>query len=324
MAVHHTFLIFAAPVLIAVISGRDLPQHNKSSAYACASLVSSGTTVETEDGYMTLDHNVSKITLQEHLSRNATPPRFNINAQMRTRTVRMEPSSLEPEWRDRFMCSDAHPDVPPFSDLLKGAVPGEQRQRLTGQALKCLITVHTADPVGGDKFVGRVVLEAVPGQPLDGWHELRGRDGKPVLGRNGNCTAVQLRLVYEHRGNATKRDSEQQPQQMQQANAMPREQQQQQQQQMNQEHQQPQQQQQSQVTQPLPSNVGIGDNGVSASLVNVHSPAVSETYVRHSKCGDERQSQGSPARGPAVSPRSSESINEDSSLPSPSSLGDET
>jgi hypothetical protein len=324
MAVHDTLLIFCTPVLIAVISGRDLPPHNKSSAYACASLVGSGTTVETEDGYMTLDHNVSKITLQEHLSRNATPPRFNINAQMRTRTVRMEPSSLQPEWRDRFMCSDAHPDVPPFSDLLKGAVPGENRQRLAGQALKCLITVHTADPVGGDKFVGRLVLDAVPGQPIDGWHELRGRDGKPVLGRNGNCTAIQLKLVYEHRGDAAKRDSEQQPQHMQQPNLMPREQQQQQQQRMNQAHRQPQQQQQSQVAQPSPTNVGIGDDGVSASLVNVAARAVADTDTRHSRGGDERQSQGSHARGPAVSPISSESVNEDSSLPSPSSLGDET
>jgi hypothetical protein len=86
-------------VHVEVEAGRDFPITNKNNSYCCVSLLGQGTTVESPEGAMLVDHNVSKLNSSEHFTKGVSPPRWNINPQMKTSTVRH--SFEKVEWKDR-------------------------------------------------------------------------------------------------------------------------------------------------------------------------------------------------------------------------------
>jgi hypothetical protein len=88
-------------VHVEVEAGRDFPITNKNSAYCCVSLLGQGTAVESPEGALLIDHNVSKINPSEHFSKGISPPRWNINPQMKTSTVRHTFEKVE--WKDRYV-----------------------------------------------------------------------------------------------------------------------------------------------------------------------------------------------------------------------------
>jgi hypothetical protein len=106
----------------------------------------------------------------------------------------------------RFLCTDAHGAIPPGvpeniqspgrnapSDPVQ---PSSGRLQLNGLPLQVLLTAHAADNVGGDKFIGRVLLKLTPQHPVHAWLAFKTREGVPVLGKSGLPSAVLLKLRY--------------------------------------------------------------------------------------------------------------------------------
>lgn len=85
-------------VQIEIEAGREFPVSCKKNAYVCVSLLGNQTALETAEGELVVDHNVSKLNSAEHVTKAANPPRWNVNPQMKTKTVKHQ---LDPAWNDR-------------------------------------------------------------------------------------------------------------------------------------------------------------------------------------------------------------------------------
>lgn len=183
-----------------MVAGRNLPITGKTDTYCCLSLIGGTSQIEVQK-HLIVDHNVSKLHGDEHFSKNSIQGGYKIlyiNPQNRTKNFKQ---SLAPEWKESFECTDSRTNIAASDqkspeNLLRTAA---STSRLAGQDVLLLITVHNADSVGSDKYVGWVTIPLQQNTAADDWYFLKTREGNEQLGHSGLPSAVHVRAKYVYR-----------------------------------------------------------------------------------------------------------------------------